>query len=133
MRADADEAARWFTARGIVPPVIPLMQGAARVLGGDLDGGDALFADALSVEGIVGTPEVLAVAACERSLVAMAHSDWNSAGTLAGQARALSQPGNGESFATPWSAPRKPGWPSTGAMSLRPAVNWSGRSGCGRC
>jgi LuxR family maltose regulon positive regulatory protein len=101
MRADADEAARWFTAQGVVPPVIPLMQGVARVLGGDLDGGDALFADALSVEAIAGMPEVLAVAACERSLVAMAHSDWDSAGTLTGQARALSQTGNGESFANP--------------------------------
>ncbi|MBO0814861.1 MAG: hypothetical protein J2P30_06885, partial [Actinobacteria bacterium] len=49
MRADADEAARRFAALGGALPVIPLLQGLARVLSGDLDGGDAYLADAVSV------------------------------------------------------------------------------------
>jgi len=50
MRADADEAARKFAAADFVPGVTPLLQGMARVLGGDLDDADAFFSDALGLE-----------------------------------------------------------------------------------
>ena len=43
MRADADEAVHRFAAENIVAPAPALMQGIARVLSGDLDGGDASF------------------------------------------------------------------------------------------
>src|SRR6516162_5623927 len=45
MRADADEAVRGFAATGIVAPVAQLMQGIARILCGDPEGGDAFFED----------------------------------------------------------------------------------------
>ena len=48
MRADADEAVRRFAAETFVTPAPALVQGIARVLCGDLDGGDASLQDDLS-------------------------------------------------------------------------------------
>ena len=84
MRADADEAARKFAAANFFPAVTPLLQGTARVLCGDLDGGDAFFA--LSLEGERGASDITALALCERSLAAMARNQWNQAGALADRA-----------------------------------------------
>ena len=64
MLADADEAARRFAAADIVIPVAALLQGLARVLSGDLDGGDAFLADAVSAAEQVGGHEALAGALC---------------------------------------------------------------------
>jgi LuxR family maltose regulon positive regulatory protein len=88
MRADADEAASRFAAR-MAAPVIPLLQGIARVLSGDLDGGDASFEEVLGVREDAGTAEVFAAALCERSLIAMARREWDRAEVLAGQAGAV--------------------------------------------
>ena len=102
MRADADEAVRRFAAGSFLTPTPALMQGIARVLCGDLDGGDECLEDAVSVGEQVGSPEDVAVALCERSLVAMARSQWDRAEVLAGQARTvLRRAGIEESFATP--------------------------------
>ena len=49
MRADADEAARRFAEEHIVESAPALFQGLARVLAGDLDGGEAFFEQVLSV------------------------------------------------------------------------------------
>ena len=134
MRADADEAVRRFAAAGIVTPAPALLQGIARVLSGDLDGGDASFEDAVSVGEEVGAHEMLAVALCERSLVAMARGEWDRAEDLAGQARAvLRRAGIEESYARPWSARCRPAQPCTGEMSRRRARSSSALSGCGLC
>jgi LuxR family maltose regulon positive regulatory protein len=102
MRADADEAVRRFTAESFLTPTPALMQGIARVLCGDRDGGDASLEDAVTVGEQVGSPEDVAVALCERALVAMARSQWDRAEALAGQARTvLRRAGIEESFATP--------------------------------
>jgi LuxR family maltose regulon positive regulatory protein len=102
MRADADEAVRRFAAQSFVTPAPALLQGLARVLSGDLDGGDVSFEDAVSVAEETGAPDDLAVALCERSLVAMARSDWSRAEALAAHARSvLRRAGLEESFATP--------------------------------
>ena len=103
MRADADEAARTFTAANFVPiSTIPLMQGTARVLCGDLDGGDAFFVDALSIDEERQVPELIAVTLCERSLVAMARNQWNHVEAFAGRAHAcLRQAGIEDSYVTP--------------------------------
>jgi len=102
MRADADEAARRFTALGVMLPVIPLLRGLARVVSGDPDSGDAYFEDAVSIGEKGGVPEVRAVALCERALVAMARGLWDQAETFAGQAREVMRAaGAEESFATP--------------------------------
>jgi LuxR family transcriptional regulator, maltose regulon positive regulatory protein len=102
MRADADEAVRRFAAGSFVTPTPAIMQGIARVLCGDLDGGDASLEDALGVEGGAGAPEDFAFALCERSLVAMARGEWGRAEALAGQADGvLRRAGIEESFATP--------------------------------
>jgi LuxR family transcriptional regulator, maltose regulon positive regulatory protein len=101
MRADADEAARKLAAAGVVAPVAPLLQGIAQVLDGEPDGGDASFENAISI-GDVGAPDVLAIALCERSLLAMALHDWDLAEELAGQARTvLYQAGIEDSYVTP--------------------------------
>ncbi len=102
MRADADEAVRRFAAQSFVTPTPALLQGIARVLCGDFDGGDASLQDALSVGEGAGAPEDFAVALCERSLLAMAGNQWGLAEVLAGQAgTVLRRAGIEESFATP--------------------------------
>ena len=102
MRADADEAVRRFAAGSFLTPTPALMQGIARVLCGDLDGGDTSLEDAVRVGEQAGARDDLALALCERALVAMAGSQWDRAEVLAGQARTvLRQAGIEESFATP--------------------------------
>jgi LuxR family transcriptional regulator, maltose regulon positive regulatory protein len=102
MRADADEAVCRFAAGSFVTPAPALMQGIARILCGDLEGGDESLEDAVSVGEVTGAPEDLAVGLCERSLVAMAHDQWDRAEVLSGRARAvLCRAGIEDSFATP--------------------------------
>jgi LuxR family maltose regulon positive regulatory protein len=114
MHADADEAARKFAAANFPYAVTPLLQGTARVLCGDLNGGDAFFLDAegiqldaegiqLDAEGIQQTSaDILAITLCERSLVAMARNQWNQAEVFASRAHAcLRQGGIEDSYVTP--------------------------------
>ena len=102
MRADADEAARLFAAESVWEPAAALMQGLARVLSGDLDGGDAFLRNAASIREVTGAPGVVAVALCERSLVAMARSEWSRAEVLAARAHAVvCRAGGQEYYATP--------------------------------
>ena len=102
MLADADEAVRRFAAGSFLTPTPALMQGIARILCGDLDGGDLSLQDAVSVGEKAGAPDDLAIALCERSLVAMARSQWDQAEALAERARSvLRRAGIDESFATP--------------------------------
>jgi LuxR family maltose regulon positive regulatory protein len=134
MRTDADETAHRFTALGTILPVIPLMQGVARVLTGDPDRGDAYFEDAVSIGEKGALPEVRAIARCERALLAMARGQWDRAETFSGQARdVLRTAGVAESFATPWSAPSGPAYTCTGEMSRRHVKSLSARSGYGPC
>jgi LuxR family transcriptional regulator, maltose regulon positive regulatory protein len=102
MRADADEAVRRFAAQSFVTPAPAFLQGIARVLCGDLDGGDASLEDGVSIGEESGAHEDVALALCERSLVAMARDEWGRAEVLASQARAvLRGAGIEESYATP--------------------------------
>ena len=102
MRADADEAARRFAAASVQEPAAALMQGVARVLSDDLDGGDACLKNAASVTEVTGAPGVVAVALCERSLVAMARSEWSKAQVFAERARTVVRlAGQQEYYATP--------------------------------
>jgi LuxR family maltose regulon positive regulatory protein len=102
MRADADEAVRRCAQEGILAPAAVLMQGTARVLCGDLDGGDAYLEDAASGAKDVDAHEVLASTLSEQSLRAMARGEWGRAEALAGQARAvLRQAGIEDGYATP--------------------------------
>jgi LuxR family maltose regulon positive regulatory protein len=102
MRADADEAVCRFAVQSFVTPAPAFLQGIARVLCGDLDGGDASLEDGISIGGKVGAHEDVALALCERSLLAMARGDWGRAEVLAGQARSvLRRAGIEESYATP--------------------------------
>ena len=101
MRADADEAAREFAAANMVVPVAPVFQGIARILSGDPDGGDAFFEEAISWQQ-ASSPDVIATAQCERSLVAMARGQWSQANALAGQAATtLRLAGIEDSYVTP--------------------------------
>jgi LuxR family transcriptional regulator, maltose regulon positive regulatory protein len=101
MRADADEAARGFAAVNFVAPLVTLMQGIARVLCGDLDGGDAFFADTISARESAAA-DVLTSALCERSLVAIAHGRWDQAEAWSGEAAAvLRRAGTEDSNQTP--------------------------------
>ena len=102
MRADADDAVRRFAAGSFLTPTPALMQGIARILCADPDGGDVCLEDAVSVGEQVGSTDDVVIGLCERSLVAMARSQWDRAEVLAEKARAvLRQAGIEESFATP--------------------------------
>ena len=102
MRADADEAVRRFAAESFVTPAPALMRGIARILSGDLDGGDVSLEDAISVGEVTDASDDLTFALCERSLVAMARSEWDRAEVLAERARTvLHQARIEESYATP--------------------------------
>jgi LuxR family transcriptional regulator, maltose regulon positive regulatory protein len=102
MRADADEAVWRFAAQSFVTPAPVFLQGIARVLCGDLDGGDASLEDGVSVGEKVGAHEDVAIALCERSLVAIARGEWGRAEALAERARTvLRRAGIEESYATP--------------------------------
>ena len=102
MRADADEAVRGFAAGTFVTPAPALLQGVARILGGDLNGGDLSLEDAVSIGEEADAPDDLAIALCERSLVAMARDLWDRAEGLAGRARTvLRRAGIEESYTTP--------------------------------
>ena len=102
MRADADEAVRRFAAESFVTPAPAFLQGIARVLCGDLDGGDASLVGGISVGEEVGAHEDVALALCERSLVAIAGNDWGRAEALAERASiVLRRAGIEESYATP--------------------------------
>src|SRR4029077_18701017 len=72
-----------------------------RTMAGDLDGGDASFADAVIIATEVGAPEGLAEALSERSLVAMTRGEWSRAEVLADQAvDRLRRAGIEDSYAT---------------------------------
>jgi LuxR family maltose regulon positive regulatory protein len=86
MRVDLDEAGQKLAANNIVAPLAVLGQGIARVLSGDLDGGDACLEDAVSSGEEVGSYQILAAALSERALLAMARNKWVRAEALAGQA-----------------------------------------------
>ena len=102
MRADADEAVRRFTAESFVTPAPAFLQGIARILCGDLDGGDESLEDGIGVGEEVGAHEDVALALCERSLVAIASSDWGRAEALAERAgTVLRRAGIEDSYATP--------------------------------
>ena len=78
------------------------MQGVARVLSGDLDGGDAFLKDAASVAEMTGAHDVAAVALCERSLVATARGEPSKAQFFAQRARTVvRRAGIEECYATP--------------------------------
>ena len=86
MRADADEAARKLAKANALSPLALVMQGMARTIGDDLQGGDAFFGDAADAAEEIGVPDVGAIALCERSLLAMARGEWDRAEALASQA-----------------------------------------------
>jgi LuxR family maltose regulon positive regulatory protein len=79
MRDDADEAVQRCSGAGLVAPVTALLQGVARVLCGDLVGGDASLEDAVIGAMNVGAHEIAADALCERALVAIARRRWDQA------------------------------------------------------
>lgn len=102
LRADADEIARRFAASNIVDTVSAIMRGAAQLLSGDLEGSDASFEDAVSIGKATGATDMLAVALCERSLLAMTRGEWDQAEVFAGQARTfLRRGGMADSYVTP--------------------------------
>jgi LuxR family transcriptional regulator, maltose regulon positive regulatory protein len=91
-----------FAAESFLTPAPVLLQGIARVLCGDLGGGDESLKEAVSVGEEVGAHEDRALALCERSLVAIARRDWDQAEVLADQARTVLREARiEESYAAP--------------------------------
>ena len=88
MSADADEAVRRYAAAGLVAATVPVAQGIASVLSGDLDGGDAFFTEALKLANHAA-PDVVVRALAQRALIAMERHQWSRAEEFASQARGV--------------------------------------------
>jgi LuxR family transcriptional regulator, maltose regulon positive regulatory protein len=102
MLADAQEAVRRFAAEGVVTPSPMFYEGVARVVSGDLDGGDARFELAIQVAEQTAAHEIRAGALGERSLIAMARNQWEQGEDLARRAlTALRQAGLDSSYTAP--------------------------------
>jgi LuxR family transcriptional regulator, maltose regulon positive regulatory protein len=86
MRADADEAARKLAGAGIAAPVAPLVQAIARIADGDPGQAGSYLDQAASAAEDAGAQSVLALALCERSLLALARDDWGAGQSLAERA-----------------------------------------------
>ena len=103
MRADADEAVRRFAAGTFLTPTPALMQGIARILCGDLDGGDVCLEDAVSVGEQADATDDVVIALCERAAARRWHAA-NGTGSRSSPTKAptvLRRAGIEESFATP--------------------------------
>jgi hypothetical protein len=65
MREDADEAVRRFATESFVTSAPTIMRGIARVLSGDVDGGDMALEDAATVAEEIGSHEDLVLTLCD--------------------------------------------------------------------
>jgi len=101
MQADADEAVQRFATETFVTPTPALLRGIALVLSGDAETGDRSFEDAVGVAEEVDAAEDLAVALCERSLLAIARGDWSSADILVRNARTALPRAHEDGYVTP--------------------------------
>src|SRR5262245_31687944 len=90
MLTDAANAARELPAGSLWRPAALLALGVAHALTGEVDGGDAVLADAVEVAASVGATEAQVVALCERSLLAAAGGGHAEADALAAEARSAS-------------------------------------------
>ncbi len=89
MRTDADEAARQLAARGISAPAAVLLQGLARVAGGEPGTAEPYLEQAAAAAADAGAQAVLAMALSERSLLLLARNDWGEGQALADRAGAV--------------------------------------------
>ena len=86
MRADADEAIQKLAAADIATTSGTLAQGIARIVSGDLDGGDRWLQETVRLAAETGGHQNQAEALAERSLLAMTRDEWSRAEVLADQA-----------------------------------------------
>ncbi len=134
MSADADEAVSRFAAESFRTPAPSFLQGIARVLCGDLDGGDVSLEEGFSIGEEVGAYEDVARTLFERSLLAMTRNEWDRAEVLAAQARGvLRRAGIEESYQRPSFVWCTPASHCTGETSRRRGGSWSALSGYGIC
>ena len=91
MRADAELAAATMAAGSFWRTAATLYLGMAHLMAGDPDKADVLFGDAITEGTASGVTVGPCVALAERSLLAMADGEWDSAKRHLGQARALAR------------------------------------------
>ena len=94
MRADAELAVATMGAGSFWRTAATVYLGLAHLMAGNPDEADVLFADAIAEGQAVGVTVGPCVALAERSLLAMAGGEWDSAGRYLGQARALARDAN---------------------------------------
>jgi len=89
MRTDADDAARQLAAAGVSAPAAAVLQGLARVAGGDPGAAEPYLEQAAAAAAEAGSQAVLAMALSERSLLFLARNDWGEGQALADRAVAV--------------------------------------------
>lgn len=86
MRADSEEAIRTLGSSFGTPH---LLYGIALLLGGDLEGADRAFEDAVEVSAALDNTVDQVLALSERALLAIERGDWGAAGSHASEARSI--------------------------------------------
>ncbi|HEX6577420.1 MAG TPA: LuxR C-terminal-related transcriptional regulator [Jiangellaceae bacterium] len=94
MRKDAEIAVRLESERSPWHPPALALQGVALLLTGDLDKADDVLSDAVESAERAGAGPAASIALAERSLLAMARSDWHAARRLADRALATVEAGH---------------------------------------
>jgi len=94
MRADAELAVATMGAGSFWRTAATVYLGLAHLMAGDPDEADVLFADAIAEGQAVGVTVGPCVALAERSLLAIADGEWDSAERYLGQARTLARDAN---------------------------------------
>jgi LuxR family maltose regulon positive regulatory protein len=100
MRADSELALELFEPGSRGRPHALLLRGVARLLAGETDQADDLFADAVEAGGALGTAEEVALALGERATIAAGREAWVQAEELTNQALASIRSSRMETYPT---------------------------------
>jgi LuxR family maltose regulon positive regulatory protein len=98
MRADAQAARAGLSPASPWLTAVMVIEGAAEVVQGQLDRGDAILAQAVEVGTDAGAFPGVSTALAERGLVAIERGDWPAAGTLADRALGVVAAGRLEDY-----------------------------------
>ncbi|WP_275407158.1 LuxR family transcriptional regulator [Cellulomonas chitinilytica] len=113
MRADAQEGWEGLSPASPFRATMRHTEGLAALLDGDLDGADALFAEAVDLATASGAEPLAALALCERATVAAAQRRWPAVDALVHDATDLLRGGRYDSY---WSSALVHAWAARVAL-----------------
>jgi LuxR family maltose regulon positive regulatory protein len=114
MRADAQEGWAGLSPASPFRATMRHTEGLAALLEGDLDGADAMFADAVELSTVAGAEPLAAIALCERAIVAADQDRWPDVEAFVAHAVDVLQGGQYDAY---WSSALVHAW--AGRVALR--------------